>query len=34
MTRYRSGVMDHRWGDDLFATFFNSGKVVRLESPA
>lgn len=31
MHRYRSGVMDHRWGDDLFATFFNSGKVVRLE---
>ncbi len=30
LTRYRSGVMDHRWGDDLFATFFNSGKVVRL----
>jgi len=30
MTRYRSGVLDHRWGDDLFVTFFNSGKVVRL----
>jgi putative heme-binding domain-containing protein len=30
-TRYRSGVMDHRWGDNFFATFFNSGKVVRLE---
>ncbi len=30
LTRYRSGVMDHRWSDDLFATFFNSGKVVRL----
>ncbi|MDG2221318.1 MAG: sulfatase-like hydrolase/transferase [Rubripirellula sp.] len=29
-TRYRSGVMDHRWGDNWFATFFNSGKVVRL----
>lgn len=29
--RYRSGVMDHRWRDDFFATFFNSGKVVRLE---
>lgn len=31
MTRYRSGVMDHRWRDDIFATFFNSGKVVRVE---
>ncbi|MFK8111184.1 MAG: PVC-type heme-binding CxxCH protein [Rubripirellula sp.] len=31
MTRYRSGTMDHRFGDNLFATFFNSGKVVRLE---
>lgn len=30
MTRYRSGVLDHTWGDDLFTTFFNSGKVVRL----
>ncbi len=30
MTRYRSGVIDHRWRDDLFTTFFNSGKVVRL----
>ncbi len=30
MTRYRSGVMNHRWSDDLFVTFFNSGKVVRL----
>lgn len=30
MTRYRSGTIDHRWGDDLFATFFNGGKVVRL----
>lgn len=30
MTRYRSGTMDHQWGDDIFATFFNSGKVVRL----
>ena len=31
MTRYRSGVLDHRWSDDHFVTFFNSGKVVRLE---
>ena len=31
MTRYRSGVMNHAWGDNLFATFFNHGKVVRLE---
>lgn len=30
-TRYRSGVMDHRWRDNFFATHFNSGKVVRLE---
>lgn len=29
--RYRSGVMDYRWRDNMFATFFNSGKVVRLE---
>ena len=31
MTRYRSGAIDHRWGDNLFTTFFNSGKVVRLD---
>lgn len=31
MTRYRGGVLDHRWQDDLFVTFFNNGKVVRLE---
>ena len=30
-TRYRSGVMDHRWRNNMFATFFNSGKVVRVE---
>ncbi len=30
LTRYRSGTMDHRWQDNLFATFFNRGKVVRL----
>jgi putative heme-binding domain-containing protein len=29
--RYRSGAMDHRWRDNYFATFFNSGRVVRLE---
>ncbi|MDG2130790.1 MAG: sulfatase-like hydrolase/transferase [Fuerstiella sp.] len=29
--RYRSGVMDHRWGNNFFATEFNLGKVVRLE---
>ena len=29
--RYRSGILDHRWQDDFFATFFNQGKVVRLE---
>ncbi len=32
MTRYRSGTMDHRWTNNLFTTFFNSGKVVRLET--
>ncbi|QDU63631.1 Arylsulfatase precursor [Planctomycetes bacterium Pan216] len=31
MTRYRSGVLDHHWRDNLFATFFNTGKVVRLQ---
>lgn len=30
-TRYRSGVMDHRWRDNFFATEFNLGKVVRVE---
>lgn len=29
--RYSSGVMDHRWRNNHFVTFFNSGKVVRLE---
>ena len=29
--RYRSGTLDHHWRDNYFATFFNSGKVVRLE---
>ena len=32
MTRYRSGVLDQRWSNDLFVTFFNSGKVVRLKT--
>ena len=30
-TRYRSGVMNHRWRDNFFATEFNLGKVVRVE---
>ncbi|MEZ6132905.1 MAG: sulfatase-like hydrolase/transferase, partial [Planctomycetaceae bacterium] len=30
-TRYRSGVMNHNWGDNFFATQFNLGKVVRVE---
>lgn len=29
--RYRSGMLHERWRDNMFATFFNSGKVVRLE---
>ena len=29
--RYRSGALDHRWGDIFFATEFNLGKVVRVE---
>ncbi len=29
--RYRSGALDDRWRDNFFATFFNSGKVVRVE---
>lgn len=32
LTRYRSGAIDHQWSDNLFATFFNQGKVVRLET--
>ena len=31
MTRYRSDNPSDPWCDNLFATFFNSGKVVRLE---
>ncbi|QEG41652.1 PVC-type heme-binding CxxCH protein [Roseimaritima ulvae] len=30
LTRYRSATLDSGWRDDWFATFFNSGKVVRL----
>jgi len=29
--RYRSGVLDPDWRDNQFVTYFNSGKVVRLE---
>jgi putative membrane-bound dehydrogenase-like protein len=29
--RYRSGALNHQWRDNMFATFFNSGKVVRVE---
>ncbi len=32
MTRYRSGAMDHRWGNNLFVSFFNRGNIVRLET--
>lgn len=31
MARYRSGALDGAWRDNFFVTFFNSGKVVRLE---
>lgn len=31
MMRYRSGALDHRFQDSIFATFFNGGRVVRLE---
>lgn len=34
MTRYRSGLFGTRWKDNLFVTFFNSGKVVRLKMQA
>lgn len=30
-TRYRSGVLNHNWRDSFFSTFFNLGKVVRVE---
>jgi len=29
--RYRSGLLDPLWRDNQFGTYFNSGKVVRLE---
>ncbi|MBT5599226.1 MAG: c-type cytochrome [Planctomycetaceae bacterium] len=29
--RYRSGALNPQWRDNMFATFFNSGKVVRVE---
>jgi len=29
--RYRSGAFDEQWKDNFFTTFFNTGKVVRLE---
>ena len=32
MMRYRSGVLDHRFRDNIFATFFNGGRVTRLET--
>ncbi|MBI1313442.1 sulfatase-like hydrolase/transferase [bacterium] len=32
MMRYRSGVFDHRFRDSIFATFFNGGRIVRLET--
>ena len=31
MLRYRSGALNSQWRNNLFVTFFNSGKVVRLE---
>ncbi len=31
MARYRSGGLNPAWRNNLFVTFFNSGKVVRLE---
>ena len=29
--RYRSGALNQQWRNNMFATFFNSGKVVRVE---
>ena len=34
MTRYRSDLFGPHWTDNLFVTFFNSGKVVRLKTQA
>ncbi|MEO1995178.1 MAG: PVC-type heme-binding CxxCH protein, partial [Planctomycetaceae bacterium] len=31
MMRYRSGALNSQWRNNVFVTFFNSGKVVRLE---
>ena len=31
MTRYRSGVLDRGFRDDIFVTIFNAGKVMRCE---
>lgn len=31
MTRYRSGVLDRSFRNDIFVTIFNTGKVVRCE---
>lgn len=31
LTRYRSGAIDHRWNDHFFTTFFNLGRVARLQ---
>lgn len=31
MMRYRSDALDPRWQNNLFATFFNTGQVARLE---
>ncbi|MDP6446509.1 MAG: sulfatase-like hydrolase/transferase, partial [Pirellulaceae bacterium] len=30
VTRYRSGVLDHQFQNNMFAAMFNSGRVVRL----
>lgn len=31
MTRYRSGVLDRSFRDDIFVTIFNTGKILRCE---
>lgn len=33
-TRYRSGALDPAWRDDLFVTFFNTQKLVRVKMTA
>ncbi len=30
-TRYRSGILDRKFTDDMFVTIFNTGQVVRVE---